>query len=70
MAEHKSKYNLSTKKFSDIQLIFSEQFKLRGLAERREKQIKGWSIAKKQALISGDFDKLKQLSKPRNIIYR
>ena len=31
-----------------------------------EKQIKGWSRAKKEALIRGDFDALVELSKPKN----
>jgi putative endonuclease len=30
-----------------------------------EKKIKGWSHAKKQALIDGDFDKLPELSRNR-----
>jgi predicted GIY-YIG superfamily endonuclease len=34
-------------------------------AGKRERQIKRWSHAKKQALIDGDFAKLKQLAKSR-----
>ena len=32
-------------------------------AERREKQIKGWSRRKKEALMAGDWQKLVELSK-------
>ena len=35
-------------------------------AIRLEKQIKGWSRAKKQALINGDWDMLQLLSECRN----
>lgn len=65
---HKRKQNLATKRFSDIQLIFSEQFNTRHEAERREKQIKGWSVAKKRALISGNKELLIQLSKTRGCL--
>lgn len=34
-------------------------------AIRREKQIKGWSRKKKEALIKGDFDELIRLAKRR-----
>ena len=34
-----------------------------------EKQIKGWSRAKKQALIDGDFDCLQILSECRNFTH-
>ena len=32
-------------------------------AEKREKQLKGWSVAKKKALIQGNIELLKRLSK-------
>jgi putative endonuclease len=34
-------------------------------AKARERQLKGWSHAKKQALIDGDLKKLKSLAKAR-----
>jgi putative endonuclease len=34
-------------------------------AVRRERQIKKWSRAKKEALISGEKERLKELSKSR-----
>jgi putative endonuclease len=35
------------------------------LAIRAEKQLKGWSRAKKEALIRNDFEQLPELSKNR-----
>jgi predicted GIY-YIG superfamily endonuclease len=63
LSSHKSKANMATKEFSDLQMIYHEQFGTRKEAEIREKQLKGWSIAKKEALINGDLELLKQLSK-------
>ena len=50
-----------------VELVFSDQFSTRLEAfhrERqiRERQIKGWSRAKKEALIRGDWDGLVELS--------
>ncbi|HEY4525973.1 MAG TPA: GIY-YIG nuclease family protein [Candidatus Paceibacterota bacterium] len=61
--EHVSGYSPFTHKFSDFELVYQEKLPSRTLAEKREQQLKGWSIAKKKALIAGDFDKLKILSK-------
>ena len=44
---HQNKENIGTKEFT----------------EYREKQLKGWSVAKKNALIEGNFELLKKLSK-------
>ncbi|MBE9578923.1 MULTISPECIES: GIY-YIG nuclease family protein [Moraxella] len=46
-----------------IQLVFTEQFESRENALARERQLKGWSRAKKIALINSDWDKLILLSK-------
>jgi len=64
LESHKAKYNIGTKEFSDIQLVYSESYATRYEAERREKQLKGWSVAKKKALIVGDKSLLRKLSKP------
>lgn len=61
--QYKNRESFYTKKFFDIQLVYTEHYKTRKDAERREKQLKGWSIAKKKALISGDIQLLKNLSK-------
>ena len=46
-----------------IQLIFVKEFPSRDEAFRFERQIKGWSRVKKEALISGGFEAVKALSK-------
>jgi predicted GIY-YIG superfamily endonuclease len=60
---HKLKYNIGTKKFSYIELVYSEKYPDRNSAEKREKQLKGWTHAKKKALVEGNIELLKQLSK-------
>ena len=60
--EHKSKKSFYTKQFSDIELVYTEKVKNKITAEKRELQIKGWSNAKKKALIQGDIKKLVRLS--------
>lgn len=60
---HRSKRNIATKKFFDIKLVYSEEYKTRIIAENREKQIKRWKRAKKKALIEGKIDLLHKLSK-------
>ena len=45
----------------DFELVHSEQFPTRLEAMRREKQLKGWTRAKKEALIKGDLELLKKL---------
>jgi len=60
---HQSKYNIGTKKFSHIELVYTEQYFDRNSAEKREKQLKGWTHAKKKALVEGNIELLKQLSK-------
>lgn len=49
--QHKNKQSFFTKKFSDIKFIYSEKYNSEQLAVAREKQIKGWSRAKKQMLV-------------------
>ena len=48
-----------------IQLMFYREFDDNMKAIGFEKQVKGWSRAKKEALISGDIAKLKELSKSK-----
>ena len=45
-----------------VQLVFAEEFHSREEAFYRERQIKGWSRAKKSALIQRDWDRLRKLS--------
>ena len=46
-----------------VELVWSEQFTTREEALAMERRIKGWSRAKKQALIRGDWDEIKRLSR-------
>ena len=48
-----------------VSLVFSEQFISREEAYERERQIKGWSRAKKQALIEQDWERLVSLSQAK-----
>ncbi len=68
LMSHKLKRNLGTKRFSDIKLVYSENFETRNEAERRETQLKKWSAAKKKALIDGDMQLLIKLSKSRSLL--
>lgn len=48
-----------------VELVFAEYFERVSEAVALERQIKGWSRAKKEALIARDFDRLKILSRNR-----
>lgn len=50
---HRRKTSFFTKKFSDIQLVYCECYPDKHQAALRERQIKGWSRAKKQMLVDG-----------------
>jgi putative endonuclease len=65
MAEHNAgKFDGYTSSRRPVELVFAEEFSQVSDAIAMERRIKGWSRAKKQALIDGDFDRLKALSKP------
>jgi predicted GIY-YIG superfamily endonuclease len=56
-----------------IELVYSQGFPTYDEAIRAERQLKGWSRAKKEALIRGDFELLHNLAECRNVthyIYR
>jgi putative endonuclease len=46
-----------------VKLVYQEKHDDQTLAIGRERQIKKWNRAKKEALIAGDLQKLKSLSK-------
>jgi putative endonuclease len=46
-----------------VELVYQEQFRDVEQAIAREKQLKGWTVKKKEALIAGDWERLKILSK-------
>ena len=48
-----------------VELVFAHPFSSRRDALERERQIKGWSRAKKKALISDDWEQLQALSRSR-----
>ena len=48
-----------------VELVYVEEYESIGEAYAREKQVQGWSRAKREALIAGDFDALPGLSKKR-----
>ena len=52
LREHRNGKSFFTKKFSDIRFVYCEQYSGKQKAALREKQIKGWSRAKKQMLIN------------------
>lgn len=62
----KHRYGLGSKFTSDHaspRLVFREGPMLSERAVSREAQLKRWSRAKKEALIRGDFDRLRSLAK-------
>jgi putative endonuclease len=52
-----------TAKRLPVRLVYHERFNDLDDAVKRERQVKKWSRAKKEALINGKIEKLKELSK-------
>ncbi len=48
-----------------VTLVYSESFERIADAVAAERKIKGWTRAKKEALIAGDLDRLRILSRSR-----
>lgn len=57
LQEHNEGKNLTTKKFLPVKLVYYEEYSTREEALEREKQLHGWSRAKKEKLISGEWGK-------------
>ena len=55
-----------TKRRWPVQLVYSESFGTRDDAFAAERQIKGWSRQKKEALIAGDWERLRLLAQRRS----
>lgn len=53
------------KAYKPVKLVYHEEYDRIEDAFKRERQIHGWSHAKKEALIKGDIELLKQLSKSK-----
>ena len=68
LREHNTGYDESCYTYlrRPVELKYFEAFTDVNQAIAREKQIKGWSRKKKQALIAQNFDKLKELSKSKS----
>ena len=65
LADHNEGKCVFTKKYRPWEIVYSEHFETKSLALKRERQFKGWSRGKKEALIRGDLVELKRLSKRR-----
>ena len=63
--EHQSGASLTAYTFSrrPVELVWSEEVATLGEALNHEHQIKGWSRAKKEALIRNDFDLIHEIVK-------
>lgn len=56
-----------TKAHQPVKLVYTEEYENEHEARMREQQLHGWSRAKKEALIRGDIETLKQLSKEKDL---
>ncbi len=66
IAEHNAgTFGGYTKSRRPVTLVYHQAFELITDAVAAERQLKGWSRAKKEALINGDFAALKVLSRRR-----
>lgn len=62
--QHQGGYGCSyTKLHRPVKLVYREEYDTFQQAFKRERQIHGWSKAKKEALIKGDIQTLQKLSK-------
>ncbi len=67
LGEHKDgKAANYTRRRQPLKLVHCEEYNNVAEAFGREKQIQGWSHAKKKALIENNWDKIKELADPAN----
>jgi len=67
MAQHEAGHFLGfTSERLPVVLVWSAEFPTRYEALIMERRIKGWSRAKKMALIRGDFDAISKLAKGKD----
>jgi putative endonuclease len=57
-----------TRSYLPVKLVWSQEFATRHEAKAAEKQLKGWSRAKKLALIRGDWDEISRLAKSKTAL--
>jgi putative endonuclease len=66
VAEHNAgTYGGYTAQRRPVRLVYSQWFERITDAIAPERQVKGWSRAKKEALINGDYDRLSMLARRR-----
>lgn len=67
LAQHTQAYfnNCYTAKRLPVVLVYQGKFETRDRARIVEKQVKGWSRKKKQALINDDWNEIARLSKAK-----
>jgi putative endonuclease len=67
VSEHNSSHfaDAWTSRRLPVELVFSEEFEAITDAIAAERRIKGWSRAKKEAMIAGKWDKLPLLARRR-----
>ena len=64
MAQHSSsEFGGYTAERHPLQLVFAEAFPSRDDALNRERQLKGWSRRKKEALIAGDWPAVQRFAR-------
>ena len=61
LEHHTNQGSKHTREHKAIELLHTERFSTREEALRREKQLKGWTRVKKEALIVDDKELLKKL---------
>ena len=66
VAQHQSgQFGGYTAKRRPVELAYSQEFSTRDEAFAVERRLKGWSRAKKEALIRGDWAELRRLARGR-----
>lgn len=66
MRRHKGGYGSDfTRLHKPVELVYTEEYPTYKEAFKRERQLHGWSHAKKEALITGNIERLKELSKSK-----
>jgi len=64
VSDHKAGgISVYTRKRRQVELVFCDSFPTREEALARERQVKGWSRAKKEALINGNWERLSRLAR-------
>lgn len=64
LAEHQDgTFRGYTSERRPVELVWLDEFPTRDAALTRERQLKGWSRAKKEALVRGDWNTLNRLSR-------